>query len=128
MQPMSTYQAEADQDYCGACTGALTAPGYGTDEGQAMGTSDTEGDLAAVLDDIQVTEVYTFTIEPNEKHTVSPEDWSDLPASGIQVTRESVAASPWPLVAAIIGVVVAISIAAFFLARRRRGGAPQAGE
>ncbi|MFO7774036.1 MAG: hypothetical protein R6V59_08935 [Dehalococcoidia bacterium] len=127
VQPMAAYQAEADQDCAGGCTGALTAPGYGADDGQAMGNSDAEGDLAAVLDDIQITGVYTFTIEPMEKHTISPEDWSDLPASEIHVIRESVATSNWPLIGGIIGGLVIVAIVVAILVSRRRGSAPQTG-
>lgn len=100
--------------------GAFTATTYGSDE-QQTGDGDAEGDLAALIEGIQITEVYTFTVEPMERHIVAPEDWSDLPGSEIRVTRESVATTRWTLIAGIIGAAAAIAVAGAALLSQRRG-------
>lgn len=124
---MSTYRAETDQSCTGGCSSTLTATGAGANGSPVESGSTAEGDLGAIIDDIQVTDVYTFTIEPMERHIVSPEDWSDLPASQIVVTRESAAAPNWPLIGGIAGALVIVAIALVVLFSRRRGSTQEVG-
>ncbi len=121
-QQMSTHQSETVHDCTGGCVGASTATGAGANGPPAYSGSDSAGDLAALIEGIQITEVYTFTVEPMERHIVAPEDWSDLPGSQIRVTRQSISTSRWPLIAGIAGAVVAIAVVAVALLSRRRDG------
>ena len=128
VQPMSTYRAETDQGCTGGCSDTLTATGAGSNGPPADSDSYTGGDLAAVIEGIQMTEVYTFTVEPMERHIVSPEDWSDLPGSEIQVRRESVAVSRWSLIGGIIGALVIVAIGLAVLLSRKRPRVRQTGQ
>ena len=119
VQPMATHQGETDQNSTAIRAGTLMATGIGADRSPAQSASNTAGELAVIIDDIQVTGVYTFTIDPMERHFVSPEDWSDLPASQIHITRTSVAPTNWPLIGVIIAIVLLIGLPSFFLLRRR---------
>jgi len=119
-QQMSTLQSETVHDCTGGCVGTSTATGAGANGPPADSGSDSEGDLAALIEGIQITEVYTFTVEPMERHRVAPEDWSDLPGSPIVVTRESVMPRNWALIGGVIGAVVAITVVAVALLSRRR--------
>ena len=120
-QQMSAHQPETAHDCRGGCVGASTTTGAGANGPPVYAGSDGTGDLAALIEGIQITDVYTFTVEPMEKHIVSPEDWSDLPSSQILVTRESVAPRNWPLIGGIIGAAAAIAVLGTALLSRRRG-------
>jgi rhodanese-related sulfurtransferase len=74
--PMGSNDVSTAAGGAGIYADALTATNYGA------------ADLGDTIDGIQLTEVYTFMIEPMETHILSPEDWSNLPASEIVVETE----------------------------------------